>query len=155
AVAYLNKGVIDIRSRNNKSFNEKFYPVYDALKKWSEGKINAIVDGEIVVVNDEGMPDFSDLQLWRSEADGRLVFYLFDVLWLDGYNVMSLPLEKRHQLLRAIIPQDDSVIKISEQFNTSGKEFFSLAEQLKLEGIFAKRSDSIYTPGNRSKDWLK
>jgi len=156
AIAYLNKGTVDIRSRNNKSFNEKFYPVHDALSKWSEReKINAVIDGEIVVVNEEGMPDFSDLQLWRSEADGQLVFYLFDVLWLEGYNVMNLPLEARHQLLQAIIPAENSIIKISEQFNTSGKDFFSLAEQLKLEGIFAKKSNSIYNPGNRSKEWLK
>ena len=156
AIAYLNKGTIDIRSRNNKSFNEKFYPVYDALSKWSQSeKINAVIDGEIVVVNEQGMPDFSDLQLWRSEADGQLVFYLFDVLWLEGYNVMNLPLEARHQLLQAIIPAENSIIKISEQFNTSGKDFFSLAEQLKLEGIFAKKLNSIYNPGNRSKDWLK
>jgi bifunctional non-homologous end joining protein LigD len=152
AVAYLNKGVVDLRSRNNKSFNEKFYPVYDALKKWDA---HAVVDGEIIVVNDEGMPDFNDLQLWRSEADGQLAFYLFDILWLEGFNVMTLPLEERHQLLQAIIPGKNNIIKISEQFNTSGENFFSLAEQLKLEGIFAKRLGSIYTPGNRSKDWLK
>ncbi|HEV8507729.1 MAG TPA: DNA ligase D [Chitinophagaceae bacterium] len=152
AIAYLNKGVVDIRSRNNKSFNEKFYPVYDALKKWDA---NAVVDGEVIVVNDEGMPDFSDLQLWRSEADGQVAFYLFDILWLEGFNVMNLPLEERHQLLQAIIPEKNNIIKISEQFNTSGKDFFSLAEQLKLEGIFAKRLSSTYTPGNRSKDWLK
>ena len=95
ALAYLNKGAIEIRSRNNKSFNEKFYPVYDALKKWSgrtsPERINAVVDGEIVVVNDEGMPDFGDLQLWRSEADGQLVFYLFDVLWfLFPFDLLSL-----------------------------------------------------------------
>jgi len=152
AVAYLNKGVVDLRSRNNKSFNEKFYPVYDALKEWD---VNAVVDGEIVVVNDEGMPDFSDLQLWRSEADGQLVFYLFDVLWLQGFNVMNLPLKERHELLQATIPEKNTIIKISEQFATSGKDFFSLAEQLKLEGIFAKRLSSTYTAGNRSKDWLK
>src|SRR5690349_19057956 len=54
ALAYLNKGTVDIRSRNNKSFNEKFYPVYDALTKWSEKfeRINAVLDGEIIVVND-------------------------------------------------------------------------------------------------------
>src|ERR1700741_646373 len=57
AIAFMSKGSVNIRSRNNKSFNEKFYPVYEALQKW---KINAVVDGEIVVVNDEGLPDFSD-----------------------------------------------------------------------------------------------
>ena len=152
AVAYMNKGAVDLRSRNNKSFNEKFYPVYEALKNW---KINAVVDGEIVVVNAEGLPDFSDLQIWRSEADGQLAFYVFDILWLEGYNVMNLPIENRRQLLEAVLPSGNGIIKISEQFDTSGKDFFSLAERLGLEGIFAKRSKSIYTPGYRSKDWLK
>ena len=114
-----------------------------------------MVDGEIVVVNDEGLPDFGDLQLWRSEADGQIALYVFDVLWLEGYDVMNLPLEERHQLLRSIIPPDNGIIKLSEQFDTSGKDFFVLAERLGLEGIFAKRSNSIYTPGFRSKDWLK
>lgn len=152
SIAYLNKGAVDIRSRNNKSFNEKFYPVHAALKKWA---INAVLDGEIVVVNEEGKPDFGSLQLWRSEADGQLVFYVFDVLWLEGHETMSIPLERRHRLLEAIIPPDNPIIKISEQFTTSGREFFALAERLSLEGIFAKKSTSLYRPGARSKEWLK
>jgi len=152
AIAYLNKGETNIRSRNNKSFNEKFYPVFEALKKW---KVNAVVDGEIVVVNEQGLPDFSDLQLWRSEADGQLAFYVFDILWLDGFNVMDLSIEDRHELLQVVIPADNGIIKISEQFNTSGKDFFSLAERLGLEGIFAKKTGSTYSPGIRSKEWLK
>jgi bifunctional non-homologous end joining protein LigD len=152
ALAYMNQGKVDIRSRNNKSFNEKFYPVYEALQQWD---VNAVVDGEIVVLNENGVPDFGDLQEWRSEADGQLAFYVFDVLWLEGNDVMNLPLEQRHQLLQAIIPAGNGIIKISEQFDTSGKEFFQLAERLGLEGIFAKRARSTYTPGIRSKDWLK
>src|SRR4030095_7285543 len=66
AIAYLNRGSVNICSRNNKSFNQKFYPVYNALLEW---KINAVVDGEIMVINDKGISDFSDLQGWRSEAD--------------------------------------------------------------------------------------
>src|SRR5258706_11190536 len=91
AIAYLNKGEVNIRSRNNKSFNEKFYPVYNALLPW---KINAVVDGEIIVINDKGISDFGDLQAWRSEADGELIFYLFDILWLNGYDIMQLPLSE-------------------------------------------------------------
>src|SRR5438105_1078634 len=68
AVAYLHNGRVELRSRNNKSFNEKFYPVYEGLKKWT---INAVLDGEIVVVNESGISNFSDLQNWRSEADGQ------------------------------------------------------------------------------------
>src|SRR5438093_12840748 len=61
ALAYLNKGTVEIRSRNNKSFNEKFYPVYEALKKYN---VNAVFDGEIIVINEKGVSDFSDLQSW-------------------------------------------------------------------------------------------
>ena len=81
ALAFLNKGKVDLRSRNNKSFNEKFYPVYNALK---ELKLNAVLDGEVIVANDKGISNFSDLQNWRSEADGDLKFYVFDILWLEG-----------------------------------------------------------------------
>src|SRR4051794_28481444 len=77
AISYIKQDVVEIRSRNNKSFNEKFYPIYSALQQW---KRDIVVDGEIVVLKDNGLPDFSALQNWRSEADGRLVYYLFDVL---------------------------------------------------------------------------
>ena len=151
ALAFINKGSVEIKSRNNKSFNEKFYPVYDALKKW---KINAIVDGEIVVVNDKGIPDFSDLQAWRSEADGHLNYYLFDILWLEGVDVMNLPLTERKQILRSVITQND-IIKLSENFDATGKEFFELADKMGLEGIMAKKASSLYIPDLRTKEWLK
>ena len=151
ALAYINKGKVEIKSRNNKSFDEKFYPVYDALKAW---KVNAVVDGEIMVVNDKGHANFSDLQGWRSEADGTLVYYLFDILWLDGYSLMQLPLSERKNLLKGIIPES-SVIRISDTIEAKATEFFEVAKELKLEGIIAKKADSKYLPGHRSKDWLK
>ena len=151
ALGYINNGDADIKSRNNKSFNEKFYPVFDALKKW---KINAVVDGEIVVVNDKGLPDFSGLQSWRSEADGHLNFYLFDILWLDGVDVMNLPLIERREILGAVAPQN-GIIKLSENFDATGKEFFALADKMGLEGIMAKKAASVYTPDLRTKEWLK
>lgn len=151
AVGYINNGKVEIKSRNNKSFNEKFYPIYDALQKW---KINAIVDGEIVVINDKGIPDFSDLQAWRSEADGHLNYYLFDIVWLDGYDVMNLPLAERKKILQSIIPES-SIIKLSKIFDATGKEFFALADKMGLEGIMAKKATSLYTPDLRTKEWLK
>jgi bifunctional non-homologous end joining protein LigD len=65
-----------------------------------------------------------------------------------------LPLSERRALLQSITP-DDSIIRYSESFETGGKEFFAKAQQLGLEGIMAKRTDSIYSPGARSRDWLK
>lgn len=104
AIAYLKLGSVEIRSRNNKSFDEKFYPVLNALKRW---KINAIVDGEVIVVSDEGVPDFSNLQNWRSEADGHLAFYIFDLLWLEGEDLMQKPLIERRKILKTIVPAKD------------------------------------------------
>lgn len=152
AVAYIFNGKADICSRNNNSFNEKFYPLQESLQQW---KINAVVDGEIVVVNEHGIPSFSDLQLWRSEEDGQLLYYLFDVLWVEGISVMHLALEQRKQLLKAIIPNEHPHIRFSKTLKDSGGEAFELAKQLHLEGVMAKKTGSIYTVGKRTKDWLK
>src|SRR5438105_2910480 len=77
AIAMLNKGKVSLISRNNKTFNEKFYPLYETLKNW---KIDAVIDGEIAVLNENGVSDFGSLQNWRSEADGELIYYVFDIL---------------------------------------------------------------------------
>ena len=151
ALAYVQKGVVEIKSRNKKSFNEKFYPVYEALKKW---KINVVVDGEIVVVNEKGIPDFSGLQAWRSEADGELHFYLFDILWYEGKDLMQLALGERRKILRSVVPAS-RVIKFSETFDATGSAFFAMADKMGLEGIMAKKTDSLYIPGARTREWLK
>ncbi len=152
ALAYLNGSTVELRSRNNKSFNEKFYPLYKAMQEWG---IHAVIDGELLVLDEAGVPDFSGLQLWRSEDDGQLAFYAFDILWLDGYSVMDLPLEERRRLLKAVMPSSIPSIRISETIEDSGKEAFEQAEQLHLEGVMAKKSGSRYIPGSRSKEWLK
>jgi bifunctional non-homologous end joining protein LigD len=151
ALAYLNNGKVELRSRNNKTFDEKFYPVHEALKQW---KINAVIDGEIIVADKKGISDFSALQSWRSEADGLLLFYAFDILWLNGRSLIALPLTERRAILQLIAPQDN-IIKVSEAFDTKATSFFSTAKKMGLEGIMAKKADSKYFPGARSKDWLK
>jgi len=151
AVSYLN-GSVELCSRNNKSFNHKFYPLYQSLKDW---KIDAVLDGEIVVVNDDGLPDFSNLQLWRSEADGTLLYYFFDILWMDGLSLMHLPLEERKEILKLIVPKDHPHFRISESLKDNGKDAFEQARSLHLEGVMAKRPGSAYTVGQRTKDWLK
>ncbi len=151
AVAYMNKASTALESRNGKSFTDKFYPVYDALKAWG---INAVVDGEIVAVSADGISNFNKLQNWRSEEDGELLYYVFDLLWYDGKDIMPLPLSERKALLQTLIPKN-SIIKSGYSIDAKGTEFFDAATKLGLEGIIAKRSDSRYYPGERSKDWLK
>jgi len=151
AIAFINNKEVELKSRNDKSFNDKFYPIYDTLKKW---KINTVIDGEIVVLNEHGLANFEGLQGWRSEADGQLIFYVFDILWLNGYDLTSLPLRERHKILKAAIPASDA-IRISEAFDTSGIYFFETASKMGLEGIIAKNALSQYKPGERTAHWLK
>jgi bifunctional non-homologous end joining protein LigD len=151
-LAFINKGGVELLSRNNKSFNEKFYPIYDLLKKQ---KLNAVLDGEILVLNEKGISNFGDLQSWRSEADGELVYYVFDLLWYEGKNLMSLPLIERQAILKAKLPLKDDRMRVSKVFNASGIDFFNAATRMGLEGIIAKKANSIYLPDLRSKEWLK
>lgn len=152
ALAFMNKGKAELKSRNDKSFNDRFYPVYEAISNW---KVNAVVDGEIVVVNDKGISNFGSLQNWRSEADGELLYYAFDLLWLDGKSTTNLPLHERKALLATIIPEDESLIRVGYSLKGNGKAFLDAASELGLEGIIAKKSDSRYVTGDRSKNWLK
>lgn len=151
SLALLNKGKVELKSRNDKSFNDKFYPVAQELSTW---KINVVLDGEIVVVNEKGISDFGSLQNWRSEADGLLLFYIFDILWLEGKDLTGLPLKERRIILDSTIKEKNG-IKISNLFEESGTSFFEIAKKMGLEGIMAKKINSTYTSGARTKDWLK
>jgi bifunctional non-homologous end joining protein LigD len=150
-IAFCNKSKVELKSRNDKSFNEKFYPVYKAVQNWN---INGVVDGEVIVLDKNGKSNFGALQNWRSEADGEIYFYVFDVLWLNGKSLMQIPLSERRNILKQLIPENN-IIRLSENFEVSGIEFFETVKKMGLEGIIAKKSDSTYSPGNRSKEWLK
>ncbi|MEO3407605.1 DNA ligase D [Mucilaginibacter sp. CAU 1740] len=151
AIANIQKDEVSLISRNNLPF-EKYYPINDALKKWG---MNAVLDGELLVLNDKGLSDFGAMQNWRSEADGNLVFYIFDILWYEGKNLMSLPLSLRQAILQSILPRDNDHIRQSKVFDANGIDFFAAAERMGLEGIIAKKADSVYTSDLRSKEWLK
>ncbi|WP_298712333.1 DNA ligase D [Chitinophaga sp.] len=151
ALAFMDKGEPDLRSRNNKSFSEKFYPIQEALQAWG---IRAVVDGEIVAVSDNGAANFGALQQWRSEADGELRYYVFDILWYDGYDLRDLPLTDRKTILEALIPATGAILA-SPGYATSGKEFMQAVRELGLEGIMAKEKNSTYRSGDRSREWLK
>lgn len=148
----LKNGDVQLLSRNNKQFNEKFYPICALMQTW---KMDMVVDGEILVINDKGVSNFGKLQNWRSEADGELVYYVFDLIWYDGKDLTGLPLSERQAILEAVLPQEDDRVRLSKVFKASGTDFFNAAAKMGLEGIIAKRSDSLYSKNSRSKEWLK
>src|SRR6478736_2190627 len=87
AIAEIHNGKIQLPSEKNTAITKRFYPIYEALKQWS---INAVVDGEIVAVNEEGLSDVDQLESWKTPEDGELVYYVFDLLWLNGYDLRHL-----------------------------------------------------------------
>ena len=152
ALSYINKGEVELRSRNNLSFNTKFSTVVKALAQWP---VNAVIDGEIVVVSEDGKADFGALQNWPEKQDGTLLYYVFDLLWLDGINLRDEPLWKRQEILRKIMPGSGDPIRFSDSIEEYGIDFFKAAKENGLEGIVAKQKNAAYQTGQRSRDWYK
>ena len=152
ALAYLKNGKIDLRSRTNLSYNEKFEVIVEALENW---KINALIDGEIIAVNEEGRPDFQALQAFAKTGNTNLFYYAFDLLWYDGKDYTQLPLVERKAILQSIMPEDEPIIKYSDHIVGEGKAFFEAAIDKGLEGVMAKKANSVYTINYRTKSWLK
>jgi bifunctional non-homologous end joining protein LigD len=150
AIASLNKGKVDLMSRNNISL-KKFTPVADALE---DIKVNAVLDGEIVVLDEEGHASFQMLQQWAKEQKGFICYQVFDLLWYDGYDLTDLPLIERKRILQNILPENE-YIKYCDHILERGKDMYALSEQMGIEGIIAKKINSSYTQGVRSKSWLK
>lgn len=150
ALAQLDGQDVKLISRNNIPF-EHFSTVIDELRNLN---IKTVLDGEIVVLNDNDMPDFGALQNWRNNSDGTLVYYVFDVLWFDGHSLIDKTLLERKMILQHIFTANP-VIRRGEYFDADGVSFFQAAARAKLEGIIAKRTDSTYREGSRTRDWLK
>jgi len=153
AISYLYNGIAEIRSRNNLSFNNKFKPIAAALKDWN---LNAVVDGEIVAIDHKGHANFQQLQGFaKNGSDADLAYYVFDLIWYEGKNITALPLTERKQILESICPKDQSIIRYSDHVEGAGKTFFDAALKQGLEGVMAKKMDSEYVTGFRSRNWLK
>lgn len=151
ALGYISDTGVQLRSRSNLPFHHIYGPVTDALEQWG---IPAVIDGEIIVMNEEGRSDFDALQRWQTSREGQLAFYVFDILWLDGINLMQETLEKRKDILKKLVPEN-SLIKFSDSIGEYGVDFFQVVKSNGLEGIVAKKKNSQYEPGKRTPNWLK
>lgn len=147
-IAFIKNQKIVLKSRGDQDYTKKYSVVTDAFKDLN---YEAIIDGEIVVLDENGKPDFSALQNYKTTE--AIAFYAFDLLWCNGYDLMFLPLTVRKKVLKEILPLND-IIKLSESFD-DGIGLFATAEKLGLEGIVAKKRDSIYTPGKKGNSWYK
>ena len=151
AIAEVLSKEIKLYSRNGNDFSQNYPLIAEELKKI---KHDAVLDGEIVVLNENGFPDFQKMQHYEDNTHFPLCYYVFDLLKLDGEDIKHLPLTDRKELLKSILPKNE-VIRFSDHVLESGTDFFNAAVQNNLEGIMAKKTDSEYYTGSRSKEWLK
>lgn len=151
AVAELFHGEVRLYSRNNLSFNRNFPEIVRAL-----GTIgaDAVLDGEVVALDEQGRSYFQLLQNHLRSGQGPLTYFAFDLLYLNGKDLRGLPLLTRKEQLRALL-LDLPELRYSDHVPERGRDFFELARQHSLEGIVAKRANSAYQTGRRSRDWLK
>ncbi|WP_082767388.1 non-homologous end-joining DNA ligase [Bosea sp. PAMC 26642] len=120
---------------------------------------SAILDGEAVVLDHRGASDFGALQQALGGRGGKrssasALLYAFDLLYLNGHDLRSMPLADRRAMLDDLIGKQHSSIRMSEEVNAEGAPFLKLACEMGLEGIIAKRLDAPYRSG-RGGDWLK
>jgi len=113
-----------------------------------------ILDGEIVAYDENGKPSFQLLQQIGDNPDLALTYQVFDLLWLNGYSTEELPLLQRKELLKDALVETD-LIKYCDHVPENGIDFFDQMKKMNLEGMIAKKADSIYTENSRSTDWLK
>ncbi|MGN6417218.1 MAG: ATP-dependent DNA ligase, partial [Pseudobacter sp.] len=153
AIAEWRKKKLKLYSRNGLSFVQKYPPVVEAITKLSH---DCVLDGEIVVLNDKGRPRFQMLQEYDQDPRHPLHYYVFDLLFLDGKDLRELPLINRKELLQKLLSSyKGDVIRYSDHVSTSGKKFFHHVKKLDFEGMMAKKADSEYYSGVRTREWLK
>jgi bifunctional non-homologous end joining protein LigD len=166
AILFLNKEeqILELKSRNDKLITHRYPELLSPLKSAINCKASTILDGEIVVLNEKGFPDFQEHQrrmnvdhpkdIERLAKEIPSTYYFFDILYIDGRNVQTLPFVERRQILSNVIMPNDR-IRISDFIEEKGIEAFEKIKDFNLEGMMAKRKSSRYVQGTRSADWLK
>jgi len=150
----IDAGTVRFTSRNGKDWTSRFVTLEEAAKKLPIR--NAILDGEVVVLKSDGTTNFQLLQnAFQFPGSIPFVFYAFDLLYHDGYDIRTAAIEDRKETLRTIIPaHSNGLLRFSDHVVGNGTAFFGEASRLKLEGIISKRRGQPYVSG-RGHDWLK
>jgi bifunctional non-homologous end joining protein LigD len=162
AVAFVKGGKPALVSRNQNDLTGEFPEIAGALSELPVE--SAIIDGEVVALDEEGRPSFSLMQQrtgmtrpgTRTSRDRGvpIVYYAFDLLYLDGHNLTAVELERRKELLQRIIPAGKSFLRYSDHYPEQGRRLYEAAREKGLEGIVAKLRTGAYVQ-KRSREWLK
>ncbi len=140
-----------LKSRRGNDFAERFPTVVSALPR-AVRTPDCVLDGEVCALDDQGRSSFSAMQ--QGKPGTPIVYYVYDVLEVEGEPLLDLPLTERRKRLAALLDRRNRTVRLSETFD-DGEALFRAAVEQGLEGIVAKRAESRYLPGKRSRDWLK
>lgn len=151
AVASKHGAKIELYSRNHTDFSAKYAPVVEALHSLEH---DAILDGEIVVTDSDGVARFEWLQNWHRHPRGTLQYQVFDLISYNGRDIRTMPLTQRRALLKTLLPAG-GVLRFSDAVEQKGQALFKEMQHRGLEGMIAKRADSPYKENIRGMDWLK
>jgi bifunctional non-homologous end joining protein LigD len=161
AIAFIRNGKVSLESRGGRDITRN-YPSLAGEMTGQPGQM--VIDGEIVAPDEKGRPSFQRLQqrmnltrdadIHRADIQVPVLYYVFDLLYSDGYDLRAVPFEKRRrQLERALVPSDR--VRLIDQYEEKGEAAYEAALENGLEGVMAKRRDSAYRAGERSRLWLK
>jgi len=161
-LVHLSSGKVRLQSRGLKDMT-RTYPELEEIAASIEARL-AVIDGEIVALDANGIPSFkllqtrinlvSQSQIKTSAERLPATFYAFDLLYLDGRILMGERLEERKRLLKEILKESPR-LKYSDHVEGDGEAWFSAAKEKGIEGVIAKKKGSRYEPGERSAEWLK
>lgn len=151
AIAEVEKGQVKLYSRNNLDFASK-YPLITASLAKLPGDV--VMDGEIVVLDEKGIPQFQALQNFSKSGQGNLVYVIFDLLYLNGRDLQKQTLRERKAILERFLPALP-FLSYCEHIEAKGIPFFAAAKKEGLEGIIAKEAKSTYQQGVRGMSWQK
>ncbi len=150
---HLKNGIGSLFTRNALNWSNAFPHLLHGMVKLPV--TNAIFDGEIVALDEEGKSHFQRLQnSLKSKKDTGLIYYIFDILYLDGKDLRSLSLLERKSLLKDVLKKAPENIVYSEHFETDAADFFAVSCEHELEGIISKQGDAPYLSG-RNDLWVK
>ena len=153
AICFLENGEVRFLSKNRKSLTQRF-PDLQRIAQSIKAQM-AVIDGEIVALDKKGAPCFAGLRSGKAANECAVVFYAFDLLYLNGDDLTQKPLTERKRILKRILPKSDTGrIRYTEHITGDGEQLFRELEKRKLEGMVAKRADSLYV-GGRTRAWRR
>jgi DNA ligase D-like protein (predicted ligase) len=152
AIAFKRDGVVHLRSRNDNDFSGWYPGVVKGLAKMPD---NTVIDGEVIAFDDDGRPSFNALQNYGA-APAPVLYYVFDVMVLAGRDVMREPLEKRRELLeQKVLPKLAEPVRYASSLDAALPVLVQSVKEQGLEGLVAKRRNSVYESGLRTGAWMK